>query len=624
MVYRECIMIGVAVWGWCVAPVMAQTAPAEPIGSVISPDNIVFPADAGVVDVTQPPYAVKGDGHTDVTAALQKALDDHPNSNRIIYLPCGTYLISGTLRWPAGAHGGMECKRVILQGQSRDDTVIRLKDASDGFGDANEPKAMVWTGKAPAQRFRNGIRNLTVHTGSSNPGAIGIQYIANNQGSLRRVKIVCGGSGPIGLDLGYTDEQGPCLIQDVEVKGFDVGVSMRYSVDSITLERITVHGQRRIGVLNAGQCVSLRGLQSFNTVPAVRNEGDFSVMTLLDSRLLGPKREGDGDAVVNSGVLFVRKSETSGYAMAVHNDAGRRINIAGPQVEEFTSHPALTLFDTTGKSLNLPIKETPRIPYGGLADWVSPAEFGGTTDGEDCTQAVQKAVDSGRRTLYFPHGTWRIEGTVEIRGAIQTVTGLEGRLGGNGKLKVVEGSAPAVVIERIDLTYQRLGIEHASSRPVAIRGVVCGGGLEYTGAGPLFLEDVCVGSIRLGKGQEVWARQLNCEARDRTKLINDGGTLWIQGIKTEKRGTICETLNGGRTEIVGGFIYSNQGIPGGQPMFTVRDAAFSATIGESSFSGRPYPIVVQETQRGVQRELLRDQALRRGVASTLPLFVARP
>jgi len=585
-------------------------------------EDVVFPADAGVVDVSRPPYSVPGDGKTDVTAALQKALDDHPSSNRIIYLPNGTYIIGDTLRWPTGSHGGVEQKRVILQGQSRDGTVIRLKDRCRGFGDANAPKAMVWTGKAPAQRFRNGIRNLTFHTGRGNPGAIGVQYIANNQGSLRQVRIVGNETGPIGLDLGYTDEQGPCLIQDVEVDGFDVGISMRHTVDSITLERIVVRNQRVVGVLNGGQCVSLRGLESINDVPAVKNEGMYSVMTLLDSTL--SRREGDSDvaAVENSGVLFARGLETAGYRTAIRNEVGEKTSVPGGQVDEFVSHPPFALFETPKQSLDLPVEETPRVTSRTLVDWVSPLEFGGTADGRDCTEVVQKAVDSGRRVLYFPYGNWRIDGTVQIRGAIEIVTALEGRLRGNGKLKVVEGTAPVVTIERMDLLYQQLSIEHASSRPVVISGVTFGGSLEYTGSGPLFLEDVCVGTVRLGQGQEVWARQLNCEAGDQTKVINDGGTLWIQGLKTEKRGTICQTLHGGRTEIVGGLIYSNQSIPEGQPMFTVEDAAFSATVGESNFSGKPYPVIAQETQAGVEKALPREKALRRGGASMLPLFVA--
>ena len=32
----------------------------------------------------------------------QQALLEHPNGNKIIYLPNGTYLISATLRWPGG------------------------------------------------------------------------------------------------------------------------------------------------------------------------------------------------------------------------------------------------------------------------------------------------------------------------------------------------------------------------------------------------------------------------------------------------------------------------------------------------------------------------------------------
>jgi branched-chain amino acid transport system substrate-binding protein len=39
---------------------------------------LTFPADAGVIDVTQPPYNARRDGRTDDTAAIQKALDDQP------------------------------------------------------------------------------------------------------------------------------------------------------------------------------------------------------------------------------------------------------------------------------------------------------------------------------------------------------------------------------------------------------------------------------------------------------------------------------------------------------------------------------------------------------------------
>ena len=72
-----------------------------------SAEDIRFPADAGVIDVTRPPYRASGDGRTDDTTAIQQALYDYPAKNRIIYLPNGTYLVSDTLRWgPKDARSG--------------------------------------------------------------------------------------------------------------------------------------------------------------------------------------------------------------------------------------------------------------------------------------------------------------------------------------------------------------------------------------------------------------------------------------------------------------------------------------------------------------------------------------
>ena len=124
----------------------------HPLGRPLAgAENIVYPADAGVVDVTKTPYSAKGNGRTDDTAAIQKALDDHPSQGAIIYLPNGVYLVSATLRWPHGGNPGGEEKETVLQGQSRAGTVIQLRDACPGFGSARHPKAPLNTGKAPAQ-----------------------------------------------------------------------------------------------------------------------------------------------------------------------------------------------------------------------------------------------------------------------------------------------------------------------------------------------------------------------------------------------------------------------------------------------------------------------------------------
>ena len=116
----------------------------------LEPGDIAYPVAAGVANVKA--YGAVGDGVTDDTAAIQAALDAEPR-NHLIYLPRGTYLISDTLRW-AGTSLGNNQKRQILQGQSRNGTVIRLKDRCEGITCPDRPKAMIWTGRRPAQRWR--------------------------------------------------------------------------------------------------------------------------------------------------------------------------------------------------------------------------------------------------------------------------------------------------------------------------------------------------------------------------------------------------------------------------------------------------------------------------------------
>jgi len=79
--------------------------------------EVAYPKDSGVVNLREAPYFAKGDGVTDDTKAIQKALDEHPNSGAILYLPHGIYLISDTLRWPDApkGKGGWEFKNVRLR-----------------------------------------------------------------------------------------------------------------------------------------------------------------------------------------------------------------------------------------------------------------------------------------------------------------------------------------------------------------------------------------------------------------------------------------------------------------------------------------------------------------------------
>ena len=597
-------------------------------------ENIVFPADAGVIDVTKPPYEAKGDGTADDTAAIQRALDDYPARCAILYLPNGVYLVSDTLRW-----GGTpdQQKQTVLWGQSQRGTVLKLRDDCPGFENPKEPKAVVYTGQRPAQRFGNEVHNLTVDTGVGNPGATGVQFIANNHGGVYDVAILSGdGRGVIGLDLGYTDEQGPCLIKRVRVLGFDVGVRTATSVASETLEHITVEHQNVVGFRNEGQPCTVRDLRSVNDVPAFHAAGGFTVLVDCDwkgvGKAAGPLASSRlPPALIEDSNVVIRNLKTSGYRVAIHRLRGERVpgagdgrDVQGPDVVEFHTKPPVSLFEPAGKPLNLPVKETPDLPWDPLADWVAPQKFGAVADdGKDDSQAIQAAVDAGKPTVYLPRGRYDVADTVVLRGKVRRLIGCKAIIQVAGALRTQQkpvfrfedGAEPVVAVEEMITDFSSgpyWFMEHAAKRALVLRrlGINFQGAHAYhgSGTGPVFLEDV-VGRWFRFKGQSVWARQFNPEG-DGTHILNDGGTMWILGLKTEGGGTLVETRNGGKTEVLGGFSYS-VGRVDDSPMFLVDNAMASVSFAEVCFSGKPFSVIAREV-----REARRARCARTTLAGT--------
>jgi len=594
---------------------------------------ISFPKDGGVIDVRE--HGAIPDDEGDDTAAIQAALDAYPNGNRIVYLPPGIYVVRDTLRWPAGDSGGNAHKRTILQGAGETLSILKLPEGTGGFHDGGKPKPLIWTGSAPAQRFRNSLRDLTIEIGPRNSGAIGLQFNASNQGTLRNLTIrAAEGSGKIGLDLGHCDEIGPFLARGLTVEGFEIGISTKWPVNSNTFEHVVLRKQRRLGWWNYHQMVFVRGLVSENRVPAIFNEKDsWGTVTLLDSHLHGIQPERGAPAIHNQRQIYLRNVDLLGYDRALDNDdKGRDKGDLGPAgtVAEDTSHKNVSslfrvigdgTFATAGEVAHLPVKETPEVAWGDPEkDWANLLDFGADPTGEaDASAALQKAIDSGAKTVYLPAGVnFRFGAPIEIRGPVQRIIGLEGRFTagetdpGSGPVwRIVDGKhpqnlpdAPVVIIER--MSNQSGGAEirlrHESARTLIVSSAT-GFAVEGYGKGDLFLDDLCGHLDRLGPGQSAWCRQLNSE-REGTKCRNAGGRLWILGLKTEKTGTLIETTAGGTTEVNGVFLYSNSGWKAGEPAFLVEDATLNLFgVNERNFNRQPVTLWVRERQGAETREL---------------------
>ncbi len=583
--------------------------------AVCAQQAITFPADSGVLDVRE--FGATPDDATDDTVSIQKALDAFPNGNRIVFLPAGTWIVTDTLRWPKGEGGNGE-KRTILQGAGMTLTKLRLPDATAGFAD--EPKALIWTGQKPAQRFRNAVRDLTIEIARGNPQAIGMQFNASNQGCIRNVTLrAAADAGLIGLDMGFTDEIGPLLVRNLTVEGFETGIVTKWPVNSNTFEQVTLRGQRKLGWHNYHQMIFVRDLRSENAVTVLFNEKDsWGTVTLVDSKLSG--RNSDKPGILNQRHMYLRNIEVSGHATSVdHADKGRDkgdVKDAGVIAED-TSHADVHAlfrevgdhtFGTAGKVMHLPVKETPEVPWEG--GWVSIEQFGADAGGrKDASAALQSAIDSGAATIYLPAGKeFFFNEEVFIRGAVRRIIGLEGRFFTEGKavwrLVDTANDAPAVIIERMSNRSGGHGIElrHESKRALIVSSVI-GFDVEGHGSGDIFVDDLC-GQMNLNlPGQSAWCRQLNTEY-DGVMCRNNGGRLWILGMKTEKTGTIIETVNGGFTDVTGVFVYSNAGWRDGLPAFIIEDSTVTLCgINERNFNRKPVTLWVRETQGGERREM---------------------
>ncbi|MEL7002598.1 MAG: glycosyl hydrolase family 28-related protein, partial [Bacteroidota bacterium] len=595
--------------------------------------NVLFPQGAGVVDVTKAPYFAKGDGITDDTDAINQAMLDHPDGHFIIYLPNGTYLVSDRIDWPRVSGDdticGTEqsCRYTILQGQNRDSTIIKLKDNAAGYQDNTNRRAVLWCGQGVAQRFRNAVRDLTVNIGTGNAGASGIQFNANNQGGIFDVKVESNdGQGVYGIDLAYTNEIGPLLVKNVEVDGFQRAVSTNFNVNSMTFENLTIRNQSDVGIYVLQQVVTIRGLQSFNEVTAVRTRNQGSHLVLIDSELNGQGNASNLPAIFYGTDVFLRNVTTPGYRNAVSfnlNGTTPITRVSGDYIDEYVSSEPIRLCDNIEKSLNLPVLETPDVPVEDTTLWVNVEDFGARIDktGVDDAAAIQAAMNSGASTIYIPvnsfrNGGYTVLSDISVPGTVRRIIGTEGGISGSGRFILIDGTDD-LIIERV----RNLGggIIHDADRTLIVKSSTIRGEYSCSSGADLFLEDVGFPATTF-TNQNVWARQYNTE-RTGISIINDNSNLWILGLKTEKSGTKIKTINGGRTEVLGAHIYSISESTD-EFMFIVEDGSLSlAGIRETNFNNDPYPNLIKETRNGFTRELVAGQANFGINGSGFPLFV---
>jgi hypothetical protein len=573
-----------------IAPTVFRTSELR-VGAVLLPGPIAFPP--GFMTSVKS-YGAAGDGVTDDTEAIQRALQDGRSdskrdyyfSPKTLYFPPGVYLVHDTLQWVGCC--------VTIQGSGTSSTIIRLAPHSDGFGDPSSPKPLILTSNVVGnEAFHQNIWDLSLEVGSKNAGATALNYVSHNSGSIHNVRIISeDGKGHAGIDL-TRKWAGPLLIRNTEIRGFDVGVDLNHAIYSSTFEFISLQHQNFVGIRNVDEAISVRGLLSINEVPALTNDGGYVV--LLDADLKGgaPNRI----ALETNSTMYLRNITSHGYRATLQDTSESNSAVTVDNISEHTVGSLKNLQSkAVNASLNLRVEETPSFTASSPADWI-PIVTKRRGDASD----LQSVLNSGKQTVYFPSGTYstNAETTATVPDSVNRIIGFSsvftGSPGGGIRLVITSNSDRPLIVEQFGYS---LKIDHRGSRPLVIKDAV----VKYTsspGAGPLFLEDVeMLQPLVVQQRQKVWARQLNDEVAG-TKISNNGGTLWILGLKTEGAGTVIDTKEGGQTELLGGLIYPATRVPLGDVAFRSSDAQVSYMYTEPVYcEACGYSNQIQETRSG--------------------------
>ena len=607
----------------------------------------------GFIDVTAPPYGADPTGARDSAEAINRALDDvtdltrrafrqtlaemgrlpatgthhHPGSfeNRrvdgafrctttlrlpflpVILLPAGTYLVSDTLRYRhedlVNSYGSEMNQQIRVRGAGPDRTIIRLADGAAGFGaGARKPVLSFMRADKTNVGNSNYCENLAIDCGRGNPGAVGLDFYANNTGAVRHVRITSGdGAGFAGLQLGHGNYSG-VLVKHVEIEGFDHGLRVDSSTGSMFAhaEDVRVRGQRVSGITVGAISCSLRKVRAEGVPVGLTCTSPQGLAVIVDSELSGTGRRGiDRQA----GGLYASNVTLAGFADA-------------RTIAEEVFPEAVGVRDGSGMA-RLPIEETPvRRKLGGAP--VGVRRFGAIGNGaNDDAPAIQRAFDSGAAAIRFEPGRYLIDAPIRIpahvehvdfgfcdlvAGADLAASDREGFLieGGEGE----EAAAlPPLFVERLVAWEQWSGLHcsftHASRRTVCFADMQTQGLRFYRNtvpAGRVFFDNVATTTgVRPGAeghgrcavaliGQKAWARQLNPE-RGEPMILNDGGDLVLLGYKSEDMGVVLRTVNGGRSEVLGGVVNCGRE---GRVAFEAENAAMrisTATFGWLEGSG---------------------------------------
>jgi hypothetical protein len=421
-------------------------------------------ARTGILDVKMSPYSAKGDGRTDDTRALQRAMKDARDARLVMWFPPGTYLVNETLQCVQNSverralTGTRPDERLrandfpcVLQGPvGLERAVIRLKVGAPGFGDAERPKPLllIWARNwnspfelRPNMSYNQAVMSIDLDIRGS-AGAIGID-MQGAQGTVVE-DVVIDAAGAFAGMRGLPGSGG--RTSDLTVRGgqygvYAVGIGVYRAMSGSqpapllshavlldqTVASIEYSGRGPLTVVGA----SIRGAGIVCRSPGPNYDGALNMVDSVIDILSG------SPAIRSDRPVYLNRTYVRGAAILVALEGKSVLMPSGGMwtlVGEFAAGPigpfpvwidgarkgsyVRAAATSAGPSIHfLDIHALPQLPNWndfGVANVVEAPYFAKGDGRSDDTLALQKAIDKSRM-VFLPKGRYKISRPLILR-----------------------------------------------------------------------------------------------------------------------------------------------------------------------------------------------------------------
>ncbi len=380
-------------------------------------------------------FQVKADGTTDVSQALQEAINEVKLRHNfgILFIPSGNYLISKTIYIPKAV-------RLIGYGHTRPEIILAKN--SPGFqspdsADKGQAKYMFWFTNSvvnPGERFSDagagtfysGISNINLTIRDGNPFAVALRAHFAQHSFISHVDIHIG-NGKAGLfDVGNE-------MEDTRFFGGTYGIYTTKPSPGWQFMMLDTYfeGQRKAAIRSQEAGLTIVRMQVKNCPEVVEiNPNYHEELFMEDCRF-----ENIRDAAVTvslgdnaSNQISLRNIDCNNVPLFLcYRTGGKPVQAPAPiyevrnylhglQMDSLRADPVINTISNIVvlKAFPRPAdSDIPELPS--MDSWANLKSLGATGDGlTDDTRAIQNAIDR-YPNIYVPQGWYRVSETIKLK-----------------------------------------------------------------------------------------------------------------------------------------------------------------------------------------------------------------